>query len=180
MINPQSKAGLIVVGSYVPMTTKQLSRLLDAKTDIESVVLDVNEVLGEHCERHLSSVSKILNQHLERGKHVVLHTSRELVTGADGESSLRIGNTVSSAIIKVVVSIEHPLRFLVAKGGITSSDVATKALKIKRAIVLGQILPGVPVWQAQKDSTDRQFPFIVFPGNVGAEDSLLNAFEKLR
>ncbi len=180
MIDPQSQAGLIVVGSYVPKSTTQLARLLDANTDIESVTVDVNEVLGEHCDQHLSKISTVVNQHLESGKNVVLHTSRTLVTGEDGEASLRIGNTVSHAIIKVVLSIKHPLRFLIAKGGITSSDVATKALAIKRAIVLGQILPGVPVWQAQDDSTNRKFPFIVFPGNVGTEDSLLQAFEKLR
>lgn len=180
MIDPQAQSGLIVVGSYVPMSTKQLARLLDAKTDIESVALDVSEILGDQSDEHLSSVSTVLNQHLEQGKHVVLHTSRTLVTGEDGESSLRIGNTVSRAIIDVVLSIKQPLRFLVAKGGITSSDVATKALEIKRAIVLGQILPGVPVWQVQNDSTNRQLPFIVFPGNVGTEDSLLDAFKKLR
>jgi uncharacterized protein YgbK (DUF1537 family) len=180
MIDPQAQAGLIVVGSYVPMSTKQLARLLDAKTDIESVTLDANEVLGDSRAQHLSSISTTLNQHLEQGKHVVLHTSRMLVTGKDGDSSLRIGNTVSRAIIDVVLSIKQPLRYLIAKGGITSSDVATKALEIKRAIVLGQILPGVPVWQVQNDSADCQLPFIVFPGNVGTEDSLLDAFEKLR
>ncbi len=180
MIDPQAQAGLIVVGSYVPMSTKQLARLLDAKTEIESVTLDANEVLGDSRAQHLSSISTTLNQHLEQGKHVVLHTSRTLVTGKDGDSSLRIGNTVSRAIIDVVLSIKQPLRYLIAKGGITSSDVATKALEIKRAIVLGQILPGVPVWQVQNDSADCQLPFIVFPGNVGTEDSLLDAFEKLR
>jgi len=42
--------------------------------------------------------------------------------------------------------------FLIAKGGITSNDVAVKALGIKRAMVIGPILPGVPVWECGAES----------------------------
>lgn len=42
--------------------------------------------------------------------------------------------------------------FLIAKGGITSNDVAVKGLGLKRAMVLGPILPGVPVWECGEES----------------------------
>ena len=35
--------------------------------------------------------------------------------------------------------------FVVAKGGITSNDVAVKSLGVRRADVLGQVVAGVPV-----------------------------------
>jgi len=47
---------------------------------------------------------------------------------------------------------------VVAKGGITSSDIATEVLGIVRARVLGQILPGVPVWATVWDSSARTRP----------------------
>jgi uncharacterized protein YgbK (DUF1537 family) len=61
---------------------------------------------------------------------------------------------------------------LIAKGGITASDVATKGLNVKRALVLGQILPGVPVWQLGPESRYAGIPYVVFPGNVGGDDAL--------
>ena len=61
--------------------------------------------------------------------------------------------------------------FIIAKGGITSSDVGTKALNVKKALVLGQILPGVPVWKTGPESQFPDLPYVIFPGNVGSEDA---------
>jgi uncharacterized protein YgbK (DUF1537 family) len=45
--------------------------------------------------------------------------------------------------------------------------VATAGLGVKRALILGQIKPGVPVWQLGVESRYPGLPYIVFPGNVG-------------
>ena len=66
-----------------------------------------------------------------------------------------------------------------AKGGITSSDVGTKALHVKRALVLGQIEPGIPVWQTGPWSRFPGIPYIIFPGTVGEVDTLYKAVKKL-
>lgn len=50
------------------------------------------------------------------------------------------------------------------QGGITSSDIATKALEAKRAKVMGQALAGVPLWQLGAESRFPGVPYIVFPG----------------
>lgn len=64
------------------------------------------------------------------------------------------------------------------QGGITSSDVATKALGIKRAMVLGQAAPGVPLWRCDEESSRYPgMPFVVFPGNVGGDDALAEIVE---
>ena len=63
-------------------------------------------------------------------------------------------------------------RYLLAKGGITSHDLAAKALRVKRAVVLGQIVPGVPVWRCGAESRFPDLAYIVFPGNVGSTESL--------
>ena len=69
--------------------------------------------------------------------------------------------------------------FVIAKGGITSSDVGTKALRVKRAAVLGQIKPGIPVWQTGDESKFPQIPYIIFPGNVGEDVTLKEAVQVL-
>ena len=55
--------------------------------------------------------------------------------------------------------------FTVIQGGITSSDIATKALEAQRAVVIGQALAGVPLWQLGPESRHPGVPYIVFPGD---------------
>ena len=71
-------------------------------------------------------------------------------------------------------------RYLIAKGGITSSDVATKGLGLKRGIVAGQILPGVPTWRVGDETRFPGMAYIVFPGNVGGPSALTDAVARLR
>ena len=48
--------------------------------------------------------------------------------------------------------------FLIAKGGITSSDVGIRALGVHRAWVMGQVAPGVPVWRTGKRASSPDCP----------------------
>ena len=70
-------------------------------------------------------------------------------------------------------------RFLIAKGGITSSDVGVKALKVKRALALGQVKPGIPVWLTGAESKFPSMPYLIFPGNVGTVEELREIVELL-
>ena len=47
------------------------------------------------------------------------------------------------------------------------------------AEVLGQIQPGIPVWQPGPESKFPSCTYIVFPGNVGQDDTLKNVYEIL-
>ena len=71
-------------------------------------------------------------------------------------------------------------RYILAKGGITSSDIATRALNVKKAMVLGQILPGVPVWKLGAESRFPNLAYIVFPGNVGDDRALIAVVRQLK
>ena len=122
---------------------------------------------------------RLANGSLAQGSDVVVYTSRELITGNDAESSLSIGEAVSSGLVQIVRSISTQPRYLIAKGGITSSDVATKGLEVKRAMVWGQILPGVPVWRVGDESRFPGMPYIVFPGNVGDDNAVADVVEAL-
>lgn len=51
-------------------------------------------------------------------------------------------------------------------------EIGTKALKVRRADVMGQIQPGIPVWKTGCESRFPDIPYVIFPGNVGEDDTL--------
>ena len=44
---------------------------------------------------------------------------------------------------------------------------------------MGQILPGIPVWETGSESRFPGIPYVIFPGNVGSETDLRTAAETL-
>jgi uncharacterized protein YgbK (DUF1537 family) len=169
---PASGGALIVVGSYVPRTTAQVDRLLTLP-GVDSVEIKVPALLDDDLlRREISRVIAAADGRLAAGRDVVVYTSRDLVTADDAAESLSIGNRISAGIVDVVRGITARPRYLIAKGGITSSDVATAALGVKRALVCGQILPGVPLWQLGSESRYPGMPYVVFPGNVGGPEAI--------
>jgi uncharacterized protein YgbK (DUF1537 family) len=145
-----STGGLVIVGSHVPRSSQQLDHLLQ-HGNVQSIELSVNKIL-----------------------------SRKLITGKDNESSLSIGRQISQGLVEIVSSMGVRPRYILAKGGITSSDIATQALGIVRAHILGQILSGVPVWQSGPESKFPDMPYIVFPGNVGSTDAISDVVQSFR
>jgi uncharacterized protein YgbK (DUF1537 family) len=173
------QGGLIVVGSYVQKTTEQLAQLLQVP-GVTGIELQVAALLDHRNQQELARVSLQIDELLQEGAEVVLYTSRVLMAGTDADSSLAIGNRVSESLVAVIQSLATRPRYLIAKGGITSSDVATKGLAVQRAMVEGQLLPGVPVWRLGLESRFPDLCYVVFPGNVGDEDSLAQVVQSLQ
>jgi len=179
LVSPSKNGGLFVIGSYVPKTTSQVTRLFEL-TDITPVEIRVASLLDKKIrEQELERVIDELNRILATGADGAVYTSRELIRGDDAVSSLEIGKIVSDCLVRVVTGISEQPRYLVAKGGITSSDVATKALGIKKAMVLGQALPGVPAWRCGEETRYPGMTYIIFPGNVGDDDALAHIVNKI-
>ncbi|HPJ01993.1 MAG TPA: nucleotide-binding domain containing protein, partial [Candidatus Limiplasma sp.] len=55
----------------------------------------------------------------------------------------------------------------------------TQGLQVRKALVMGQILKGVPVWLTGPESRFPGMPYVIFPGNVGDENALLEAVLKI-
>ncbi len=177
---PASGGGLIIVGSHVPRSSSQLAAL-QSQPDVVSVEVQVQALLAEaQYDTEVARVTQEIEQALRRDTDVVLFTSRALITGADAPSTLAIGQRVSAGLVAVVRALATRPRYLLAKGGITSSDIATQGLGVKRAMVLGQILPGVPVWQLGPETRYPGLGYIVFPGNVGGPQALAEVVLGLR
>jgi len=172
--------GLLIVGSHVPRSSEQLAHLLK-HGNICSFELDVGKILdSQHRNVEISKTVEFTKEALTKGQDVVVYTSRKFIVGEDNERSLSIGRLISQAVVEVVHSINVRPRYILAKGGITSSDIATKALNITRARVLGQILPGVPVWRSGPESKFPDMAYIVFPGNVGTIDAITNVVQSFK
>lgn len=170
--------GLIVVGSYVPKSTGQLNYLLE-NHDLVKIEVEASILAGDDSDAYISNLAEEVDDAMTSGKDCVIYTSRKLVSGASKEESLRIVNQVSNGLIAIVDLLQARPSFVIAKGGITSSDVATKALLIEKAEVMGQLLPGVPVWMSGESAKYPGLPYVIFPGNVGTPESLATAYQKI-
>ncbi|MBK7720720.1 MAG: hypothetical protein IPI32_00475 [Austwickia sp.] len=172
-------AGLVVVGSHVGLTTRQLDALRSRRSPLE-IEIDVAAVLGTDRDAHLSDVVDRAVAGLATATTVV-RTSRTLVKAESPQESLDIARQVSAAVVEVVQRIvaARPPRFVIAKGGITSSDVATLGLGIHRAFVRGPMLPGIVSLWEPVDGPARGIPYVVFAGNVGGDESLADVVDTL-
>jgi len=177
-IKTEGKGGVIAVGSYVPRTSGQLEYLKN-NYRVEYIEVQAKRLLTEDgFKTETKRVSGKVNNNLANDKVVVIFTSRELIKGNSTEESLKIVNQISAGMTEIVRGIEYRPRFFIAKGGITSSDILTKAFNTKKAQVLGQIIPGVPLWQLNDSTPFPGMVYIPFPGNVGGEDALYKAVRK--
>lgn len=175
-------AGMIIVGSHVAKTTQQLTRLQERLPEIHSVCFDAASVLDDNrADAEYARVLKEVNEVMERGETVLVYTSRLVLRSSENdlEKNLQISAHISEKITALVADLTVPPAFVVAKGGITSSDVGVKALRVKRAMVAGQIAAGVPVWKTGEESRFPGIPYVIFPGNVGDADTLYCVVEKL-
>lgn len=182
VVKETDNGGIVVVGSHTAKTTAQLEELLklDNVVPVEfksSLVLDGDEAFYNEVKRCVAEEEKIIAS----GKTAVCFTERKLLTVENDtkESALIRSVKISDGVQRLVGDLSITPAFVIAKGGITSSDVGTKALKVKCANVMGQIKPGIPVWQTGSESRFPQTPYVIFPGNVGEVTTLREAVEVL-
>ncbi len=177
--NFHQHGGLIIVGSHVQKTTRQLENLI-RDTNVVTLEMNVNRILNSDERLHeLNQLTTEVNRRLSQGDNVVVFSSRKLVAVDNEIDNLNISQTVSASLVHIVQSLQVTPKFIIAKGGITSSDVATKGLGIRVARVIGQATAGVPVWLTGPEAKFTGIPYIVFPGNVGAESTLSEVVQKI-
>ena len=172
--------GIIVVGSHVRKTTGQLEALKQSRLPVSFLEFNVDCVSAPGgAEKEKERVSALAEPLLRSGKTVAVYTSRGLLQVPDPEKQLALSVGISDALTGIIRDLQVRPSFIVAKGGITSSDIGTKGLKVHRATVMGQIRPGIPVWMTDEGSRFPGLPYIIFPGNVGDESTLKEIAEEL-
>jgi uncharacterized protein YgbK (DUF1537 family) len=164
--------GCFIVGSHVKKTTLQLEQLLQAEGTC-AIEVDVQRILDDSALL-MSETLDTIRQVVEMGLTPVVYTSRQEIRLDDADQRQHLGQQVSDFLVDIVYRLPFTPSYLVGKGGITSHDILTKCLGIRSARVLGQVIASVPCVMAP------HFPYIIFPGNVGNEDSLREVYLKLR
>ena len=166
--------GLVIVGSYVELTQLQFEHTRRTLDDLVSVELDVKKVLNDDLRRRTElEAIKDIDEAFNNNKDVLFFTSRQRVVSDKGQ--IAVGQIVSNSVINVIRQLKNAPGWVVAKGGITSYDVAKKGLNLKQALIKGQIKKGVPVWAADSGAV-----LTIVPGNVGKEDTLTQIIQELR
>ena len=179
VVPPGGRAGhgLIVVGSHVSNTSRQVAALR-AGGRTAGIELDVPAVLSGPVLSGAGDVVAAAAQQVAAAlsrSDVLLCTSRTVVPGRDRADSLAIARRVSAALSRTVrEALAARPAWVVAKGGITSHDVAVHGLGIRRAEVAGQLFPGVISVFRPIDAAAEAIgvPYIVFAGNVGDDQTL--------
>ena len=163
--------GCFIVGSHVKKTTQQLEHLLQQEGTC-AIEVDVQRILDD-AYLLMSETLDTIRQVVDMGLTPVVYTSRQEIRLDDANQRQHLGQQVSDFLVDIVYRLPFTPAYLVGKGGITSHDILTKGLGIKSARVLGQIINSVPCVMAPR------FPYIIFPGNVGNEQSLSEVYLKL-
>lgn len=173
--------GLIMIGSHVKKTTEQLKALQQNK---KMAFIEFNTHLVLEPDAFREEINRVIQQTealLAAGQSVAVYTRRERLDLGDDrqEEELKLSVQISDAVTSIVQRLTIRPKYLIAKGGITSSDIGTRGLSVKRATVAGQIKPGIPVWQTGEESKFPFMSYVIFPGNVGSKDTLKEAVDIL-
>ena len=183
MVSQETGAGgIVVVGSHTQKTTAQLEELLTLSCTVgipfhSDLVLEGDEAFSAEIDRVIKKSEEVIKS----GKTAVCYTDRKLlsVENETKEEALLRFVKISDGVQALVGKLSVTPAFVVAKGGITSSDVGTKALRVKRVDVMGQIKPGIPVWRTGEESRFPGTPYVIFPGNVGEVQTLREVVQVL-
>ena len=176
--------GLVIVGSYVELSTLQLKNLLEI-TNCEPIELDVFEFFritsseNNHMQRNLFK-NKFLREirfSFEQGKTPVLFTSRKFMS-LDYSEQFNFYNSLALFIAELVSDVKYEIGYLISKGGITTNVILSNGLNADYVYLEGQILTGVSL-VTFKLKNDEKLPIVTHPGNIGTKDSLVNIWKVL-
>jgi uncharacterized protein YgbK (DUF1537 family) len=164
--------GLIVVGSHVGQTSRQLA-VLRERAGVTGVELCVPAIIDGRQNAAVRAARDVAGA--LRRSDVLLYTSRAVAGGGSAAESLAIARAVSAAVARTVrLSLASRPAWILAKGGITAHDVAVHGLGIRRAEVAGQLFPGLISVFRPVDAAPEAVgvPYVVFAGNVGDDSTL--------
>lgn len=114
-------------------------------------------------DRFREEVERVIRQEEEllgRGVTVAVYTKRKLLflDNDSPEAALVRSVKISDAVQSLVGRLKVTPAFVVAKGGITSSDVGTKALQVKKLLCWGRYGPAYRCGRPGRKAVSQAFP----------------------
>jgi uncharacterized protein YgbK (DUF1537 family) len=172
------RPGVVLMGSHVDKSTRQLKHLID-ETDVSPLEIEIDRIDADE-DGLLRDVIDRVEAATAAGQGVVLFTSRGERQFATKAERLAFGDRVANLLVRIVQNLPSDIGFLISKGGITSNDTLSKGLALRTARVLGQIRAGCSVVRCPNDHPRYpDLPVVIFPGNVGGDDALAQAYRIL-
>ncbi len=177
------KPGLVIVGSYVKLADDQLKSLLHENSCV-GVELDVNTILKNLKDnKSMALLDKMESQWLKELNTIiasnltpVLYTSRREVLFKSTSEKIQFGISLARIMAKLVREISNKLGYIISKGGITTHILLSDGFQFKSLDLKGQILPGLSV-VCSSDITNNPLPILTFPGNLGDQNTLVEAWK---
>jgi uncharacterized protein YgbK (DUF1537 family) len=161
----EQRATVLVCGSHTSGATKQLAPVIAAWG--EPAVVDTQSALTDSAAAGAQVADLARDQLSSRGLAVIMSERAR----SHEHNTLEHGRRVMEALTTAVRTIAPEVGVVIAKGGITSADVARIGLGARTARVLGQVLPGISVWQLEAFD-GHSVLYVVVPGNVGGSSTL--------
>ena len=153
---------LVVCGSYVPTSTRQLDALT-ARRPEALVEVDVAALASADAAGEVARAAAAASELVRRSGLAILATPRERPPGT---ADLASGQRIAEGLARAAGAVEPHPDVVIAKGGITSAVTLRTGFGVDEAEVIGPVVPGVSRWRA------GDLEYLVVPGNVG-DDELL-------
>jgi len=175
--------GLIIVGSYVELSTIQLNNLLKISncTPVELNVFEFFKITSSENNQKRRNLfkNKFLKEirfSFEKGKTPVLFTSIKFIMSLDSSELFNFYNLLACFIAELVADLKYEIGYLISKGGITTNLILSKGLNADYVYLEGQILTGISVVTYNLKNGEK-LPIVTHPGNIGTKDSLVNIWK---
>jgi uncharacterized protein YgbK (DUF1537 family) len=149
-----------------------------AHPDVAPVEVDVQKVASDYAA-HLELTLRVVREIHARGMTPVVFTTRKEARFDTPDLRITFGRRVADFLVDVARTLPSSTSYLVTKGGITSSDVLSRALALRASRVLGQISKGCSVVQCPASHPRfPNLPVVIFPGNVGGPNGLIDVLRQ--
>lgn len=164
---------LLVCGSHTDGATRQLAPVIERFGEPSVVSTDV--ALDDSTKAGQDAAQAASGQLDTRGLGLLITERRR----SSQHNTLDHGARVMEALTTAVRELVPDVDIVIAKGGITSADVARVGIGAASARVLGQVLPGVSVWDLIAFD-GHSVLYVVVPGNVGGADTLTRILDAVQ
>jgi uncharacterized protein YgbK (DUF1537 family) len=157
---------LVVCGSYVPVSTRQLAALT-ARHPAALVEIDVTLLASAQADGEVARAAEAASELMRRSGLAILATPRERPPGTTDVAS---GQRIADGVARTAGAVLPRPRVVIAKVGITSAVTLRTGFGFDEAEVIGPVLPGISRWRAGDGASGLDY--LVIPGNVGHDEVL--------
>jgi uncharacterized protein YgbK (DUF1537 family) len=167
---------LVIVGSHVPVSSAQLSKLTERHPG-SLVEIDAAALAGpeEAAAAAVASAVERSRALLDEERLAIVATSRAVVPEA---ANLEAGMRIARGLAGVVERLRDHVGVLLSKGGSTSAINVRDGLHAECVEIVGPVSPGISLWSVPREEGGA-CSVIVFPGNVGDVDTLAELVDRM-